>query len=160
MEAPWKKESTGLGDRLAKAEGGPQKWQAGVGAWRGPGNIGDLGKASSLKQRDILQSSEATRVLAVVLGWENSVHLEQKGSSGVEEETAGEWVMGPPAPLLGNYDPAPVTSASSSSKWEQYLPSPLLEMWGSSKVMYMTMLCAQEGLCTLQAVLLLLLPAW
>lgn len=35
--------------------------------------------------------------------------------------------MGPPAPLLRNYDPAQVTSASSSSKWEQYLPSSLLE---------------------------------
>lgn len=42
-EAPLKKESTGLGDRLVKAEGGPEMWQAGVGAlgraWQhwGPG---------------------------------------------------------------------------------------------------------------------------
>lgn len=81
-------------------------------------------------------------MLAIVLSWENSVHLEQKGSSEVKEETAGEWVMGPPTPLLRNHDPTQVPSASSSSKWEQYLPSPLLQMWGSSKVMHMTMLCA------------------
>lgn len=107
----------------------PPDWVTGWPKQREGHRRGRRGPASSSKrERDSLQSSEAARVLATVLSWENSVHLEQKGSSGVEEETAGEWVMGPPAPLLRNYDPAPVTSASSSSKWEQYLPSSLLEV--------------------------------
>lgn len=43
-EAPLKKESTGLGDRLTKAEGGPEMWLAGWEHWGGPGNTGHLEK--------------------------------------------------------------------------------------------------------------------
>lgn len=62
--------------------------------------------------------------------------------------------MGPPALLLRNYDSAQVTSASASSKSAQSPPTDV----GRSKVMCMTMFCAQERLMQMQAALLLLVP--
>lgn len=53
-EVPLKKEYTGLGDRLAKAEGEPEMWQAGVGtmgrAWQHWG----LGKGKLFKGQRLL----------------------------------------------------------------------------------------------------------
>ena len=52
VEVPLKKGSTGLGDRLAEAEGGPEAWGEGWEPWGGPGDTGNLGKGGSSKERD------------------------------------------------------------------------------------------------------------
>ena len=52
VEVPLKKGSTGLGDRLAEAEGGPEAWGEGWEHWGGPGDTGNLGKGGSSKERD------------------------------------------------------------------------------------------------------------
>lgn len=120
--------------------------------------IGALGtwRREARQRREIvsLPSSEAAGAHVVILSWGNCVRLEQKGKFWGKGGGCWGWVVGPPALLLRNCDSAQVTSASASSKSAQSPPTDV----GRSKIMCMTMLCAQERLMQMPAVLLLLLP--